>query len=542
MARDDHTVRRLWGAALLALVLGAGAQGCDRCAGVLGCTGEPRLSLTGQLIVRETGAAVPGAAVDFVRTGGVSLASDSISTTTDGAGRFQLAVGASALGQVVGDLVVRPPAPWHAYRARGVSYPTSDVRGQGQVLGQLVVTPYVAFLGVLSNRADGRPLSGARVTIVRTGGVELTASDSFDIAADTTGYFFFDVAAQDAGALTTDMIVHAPALPQASRRSGVVFTAQYQDRLTQVGGAWTLGTWLPWVGVLVHRGSESRSAGIEIDFQRTGGIPVRPDTFVVHTNQDGAFALSPTPLAQGAVVANLIVRPPAPEPAETIFAQSLATADTDQQVILGVWGYGYGIADSITLRLRGNGQPAPAGLRVQFVRRGGIAVTPDSALSQTDDSGRFRLLLDASGPGDVIGDVTVGLPPPFGPDTLRGVRIASFASDEIRVVAGWGVGPSLQYAGQLVRSDNGAPVAGAEADFQRTGGIAVAPSLLVGRSDTAGVFLLNPAPLDTGVVLGNLTIHPPAPFRDTTFTGIRLHTFDNDSLRLAGVFRIAPPQ
>ncbi len=535
-------MKRLWWAAALALALGVGSQGCDRCAGILGCMEQPRLSLDGQLIVRETGAAVPGAQLTFVRTGGIQLIGDSVAVTTDGEGRFQLAAGAAGMGTVVGDLVVRPPAPWHPYRVSGLSFPTSNVRGQGQILGQLVVVPYIAFLGAVYNRTGGGALAGAKVTIVRTGGVGLVSADSFDITANDGGVFYFSTDAQNPGVLIADMIVQSPALPRPFIRSGVGFPAIYQYRVPAIGGTWHIGDWLPYVGVLFQRGSLVRTAGIAVEFQRTGGIPVQPDTFTVQTNSDGYFPISPTPLAAGEVVGNLIVHAPAPAPAETIFAQRLATADVDQQVLLGVWGYGYGILYGVSLYMRGTGAPAPPGLAIQFRRTGGIASTPDLLVMQTDPYGNFPIGAAAAGAGTIVGDVTVRLPAPFKADTLVGVQIPSFASDEMRFLGRWGIGPSLNYAAYVRRADTDSAVAGAVVQVQRSGGIQTAPTVRIDTTDALGGFLLATNPLDTGAVIVDVTIHPPTPFRDTTFTGVQLRTFDNDSLRLAGVFRIAPPQ
>jgi hypothetical protein len=493
----------------------------------------------GQLIVRETGAAVGGVALDFVRTSGVALASDSARTTTDADGRFQLAVEASDVGEVVGDLVVRVPAPWSPYRVRGLRFRTSEVRGEGQVLGRLVVDPYIEFIGVLYDRRNGRPLDGARVTIQRTGGV-VTSPDRVVTTSDSLGRIFYDARAAEPGDMVADVVVAGSSLPRASHLSGVRIAAAYLDRVPQVAAVWRIGAGLPYVGVLFRRGSGIRSAGIEVEFQRIGGIAADPDTFVVGTNADGAFSLVTTPLADGVLVGNLIVRPPPPAVAETIQAIRLQTVDTEPLILLGVWGYGHWILYGSQLWLRGTEGPA-AGLEVEFLRTGGIAITPDSMVARTDSAGRFPLMAIAGGAGEVVGDLTVRLPAPFPPTVISGVRIATFASDQMRFLGLWGVGPSLRYLGQIVRADTYAPIADAVVEFQRTGGIAVTPSILASRTIASGLFPLALNPLDTGEVVGNLTIRPPAPFRDTTFTGIRLRTFNSDTLRLAGVWGIATP-
>ena len=528
-------------AAFLALSLGFGLEACEPCAGILGCTSNPRISFGGQLIVRETGAPVRGVALDFVRTGGVSLASDSIRTTTDAYGHFQLAVEASDVGEVVGDFVVRASAPWSPYRARDLRFRTSEVRGEGQLLGRLVVDPYIEFIGVLFDRRDGRLLAGARLTILRTGGVAVSAPDSVEVTVDSDGRFLYDTRAAEPGGMIADLVVTAPSLPRAYRLPGVRFEATYLDRVPQVAAAWRIGAGLPYVGVLFRRGSLIVSAGIEVEFQRTGGIAADPDTFVVSTNANGAFSLVTTPLADGVLVGDLIIRPPPPAVAETIQAIRMQTVDTEPLILFGVWGYGYGIFYGSQLWLRGTEGPA-AGLEVEFRRTGGIAITPGNIVVRTDSAGRFPLGAGADGAGEVVGDLTVRLPAPLPPTVIPGVRIATFASNEMRFLGYWGVGPSLRYLGLLLRADAGVPIADAVVEFQRTSGIAVSPSVLTSRSIASGLFSLTMNPLDTGEVVGNLTIRPPAPFRDTTFTGVRLQTFDSDAQRLGGIWRIAPPQ
>jgi len=626
--------------AALSLSLGLGLEACEPCEGILGCTSNPRISFGGQLIVRETGAAVRGVPLDFVRTGGVTLVSDSVTATTDAYGHFQLAVDAAEMGEVVGDLVVRAAAPWSPYRVRNLRFRTSEVRGEGQVLGRLVVDPYIEFIGVLFDRRDGRLLAGAHLTILRTGGVAVSAPDSVEMTVDSDGRFLYDTRAAELGGMIADLVITAPSLPRAYRLRGVQFEATYLDRLPQVGGVWSVGTGLPYFGVLFRRGTgyrsagievefrrtggiaadpdtfvvstnadgafslvttpladgvlvgdlivrppppavpdtihairlqtvetESsilfgvwgygtclpyfgvlfrhgsliRSAGIEVEFQRTGGIAADPDTFVVSTNADGAFSLVTTPLADGVLVGNLIVRPPPPAVPDTIQAIRLQTVDTEQPILFGVWGFGYTIFYGSALWLRGTEGPA-IGLEVEFQRTGGIGIVPEHIVTRTDSAGRFSLGAGADGAGEVVGDLTVRLPAPLPPTVIPGVRIATFASSEMRFLGYWGVGPSLRYVGQLLRADARVPIADAVVEFRRTSGIAVSPSVLMSRSIESGLFALTMNPLDTGEVVGNLTIRPPAPFRDTTFTGVRLQTFDSDAQRLGGTWLIAPPQ
>jgi hypothetical protein len=532
-------VRRI-AAAFLALTLGLGLEACERCAGILGCTSDPRLSMGGQLIVRETGAPVRGVALDFMRTGGVALASDSVRATTDAYGHFQLAVDAAEMGEVVGDLVVRAPAPWSPYRVGGLRFRTSNVRGEGQILGRMVVVPYIEFIGELHNRSSGQRLSGAQVTIRRTGGVDVSP-DSFDITTGSDGRIYFKAQAANPGDMVADLVVTSPAQGRTFRRSDVHFSATYLDRIPELAAVWRFGTVLPYVGEIYYRGTGARSAGIQVKFQRTGGILVDRDSFVTSTGSDGRFPFLTTPLADGELVGRLIIRPPALALPETLQTLRVPTVDTDQLLLLGVWGYGQQILYAGELFLRGTGMPA-VGLEVEFRRTGGIAISPETLVVHTDATGRFPLAPSNSADGEVVGTLVVRLPAPLAPDTIAGVHLATFASDEMRFLGRWGVGPSLAYVGEVRELGTDAPVVNATVEFQRTDGIQVTPSLLVGHTGSDGRFLLNPSPQSDGDVVGNLTIHPTAPLRDTTVTGVRLQTFRGDGLRLAGVWRLVPPQ
>jgi hypothetical protein len=52
---------------------------------------------------------------------------------------------------------------------------------------------------------------------------------------------------------------------------------------------------------------------------------------------------------------------------------------------------------------------------------------------------------------------------------------------------------------------------------------------------------MSPTPLADGEVVGDLTLRLAAPYRDTTFTNVRLTTFANDSGRAGPVFRVRRP-
>lgn len=310
--------------------------GCDPCFGVAGCLSGPRLSLGGQIIVYQTGQPVPGVALDFIRTGGISLDRDSVRVTTDGDGRFQIAVGASEAGEVEAEIAVRPPSALPEYRVRGVRFRTSDVRGEGTELGRWVVEPYLAFVGELKNRRTGSRLAHAWVQLRRTGGVEIIP-DIFSVQADTDGRFYAEFRAREPGPVVVDLIVSSAALPRTFRWPDVRLAASHVDRVVEVAGVWRIGPSLDYVGEVLRADTDRPVADVEIEYRRTGGIAVSPDVFVDRSNSVGRFLLSPMPQEDGTVIGDLFIRPPPPLRDTVFTGVRLETFEGDELRLRDVW-------------------------------------------------------------------------------------------------------------------------------------------------------------------------------------------------------------
>lgn len=325
---------RITSLALLACAAVA-AQGCGRCEGILGCTSAPRVSVDGQFVVHATRAGVPGVAVDFIRTGGVALASDSVRAVTDADGFFNLAVNALQGGAVTGDLSVHPPAPWLPYRVSGQTFETSDVRGAGTLLTRWVVDPYIQFAVELYRRDGHVPLTGAQVTIVRTGGVQI-APDSFVTTVDSNARIYFPAQAQAPGTALASVTVSSPLLPHAYTLANVGMRAWYLDSLPLIAGVWELG-WSLQYGALVVNYNGVGIPGTTVNFQRTGGIAVTPDTLTAETNVWGIAPLTMFTVDSGAVVGTLTIHPPAPYRDTTITGLRLETFDSDSTRLAGVF-------------------------------------------------------------------------------------------------------------------------------------------------------------------------------------------------------------
>lgn len=193
-------------------LVGAAATlgGCNPCDGVVGCEGSSRLGVGGQIVDRDiVGApAVSGVRVEVVPTGGVPLDASSATATTDGTGWWQTSLRARATGDVVVTVTVTPPGD-KPYRVDGLVVRASSRRGDGNVLGRWVRRPYISYLGGLRDRATGGPVSGARVTVVRRGGIDVepTSTTRTVSATDGNGYFLYDVRPLDFGPLIVDFVI-----------------------------------------------------------------------------------------------------------------------------------------------------------------------------------------------------------------------------------------------------------------------------------------------------------------------------------------------
>lgn len=138
----------------------------------------------------------------------------------------------------------------------------------------------------------------------------------------------------------------------------------------------------------------------------------------------------------------------------------------------------------------------------------------------------------------IIGNLTVTLPPPLGPSTRTGYIVRPVVGFADRPVDFFSVGPSLSYRLAFVDSASGTPVAGVTVTFNRSGGIPTAPAHAQAVSTPSGDAFLNLRALASGDLDGTLKIAVSNGSVVNTVDAFRLTTFDNDSTRLGGRWRI----
>jgi hypothetical protein len=154
---------------------------------------------------------LPGAMIEFQRTGGVQTDPDRYTRAADGAGNVALELRASRTGEVVGDLRITPVGGEPGV-VRGVRYRTQTRLGRVW-LDPIGTKPWAGYLALLT-RPNGSPAAGAVVRVRRTGGVRTTAEEAV-YTADERGYAPVELVPLDSGVINAELLVRtAPGAPE----------------------------------------------------------------------------------------------------------------------------------------------------------------------------------------------------------------------------------------------------------------------------------------------------------------------------------------
>lgn len=392
--------------------------------------------------------------------------------------------------------------------------------------------------GQLVDRQEtGRPVSGARVTVVRTGGVELFP-ESLSARTDGEGWWQLRFETREEGEAIVDVAVAPPAPRPPYRVSGVRLRTSRERGVGEVLGRWVAEPHITYIAELRDRATDAPIPGATVTFVRRGGIEVEPTprTQVTQsTSGIGYFTLDLRPRAYGPLVADFVVeregQPPARIPNVVIFPQHLYGPAIGQ----ASFRLGLAFAYEFQVIFRGTEETTSGILR--YTRTAGPALDPPTAEMYADNDNVYRFDLTPRARGEVTGDFLFTAA--FTPDTVsfRNVRLATYDSiGAPRVLLRWGEG--LRYAGRLVDAASGAPIPNATLRFRRTGGIALVSDTLSVPTDAAGRFVLRPRTSARGEVTGELTA---VTSRGTLPAGtVRLATFAGDDPRPLGDVRAGP--
>lgn len=385
--------------------------------------------------------------------------------------------------------------------------------------------PTIALTGQIVDGGTGRPVNG--VTVSMSGAQAVSDNEGlWTLAREAV-----------AGQATVDVTV------QASGKPAYTVVALPVQPVTAKGDVQNVGRWIPapyarYEATLVRGGQPL--PGAAVSFAPTGGAPATAVVASSTSNGAGIFYLE---LAGSGALADVIGT-------LTVSHPSLPKVSRLEGFRVAL-GYRYELAGSrgnVTVGgqrtyggeviFRGTGAKAP-NATVEFVRTGGVAMTPASASAQADERGFFVLAMDASADGEVIGDLTVRSGDGTKSSKYIGVKFATYDSTSYRSSGLWAFGERWAWAVELWTHAQLAPAPDVGVEFRRTGGIAITPDRIGGRTGSDGRFELKAAVNDAGEVIGELAVFP-ASGPPRIISNVRLRTFESGGLRFAGVFGFGP--
>jgi hypothetical protein len=288
------------------------------------------------------------------------------------------------------------------------------------------VEPQVRYTGLVTSLFPDLPARGVRVEFVRTAGVELLDGKIVTVA-DSAGNFVLEGRTRDEGVVTGELTFFPPSPIRPVTVRGVeMSTARAPGELRR------LGTWrieypfFAYGGRLFHRNNGAPFGdSTRVEFRRTGGIPIYPDTFVVYTDSLGRFPLRPKTTVTGEVTGDLLVHRLPPFQSLVVRGVRLSTFTIPRLDSIIPVPVGIGLPYSALLQWQATGRAA-AGVQVQFRRTGGVRMLPDPYVTRTDQFGTVILSPAPLEAGELVGDLVVQLPAPRGEVVVaRGLRLTT---------------------------------------------------------------------------------------------------------------------
>jgi hypothetical protein len=206
------------------------------------------------------------------------------------------------------------------------------------------VAPHLAADGTLIWHLDGSPATGVRVEFRRTGGLSLP-DDVLVSRTDVYGRFRYEAQTGAAGEVHGTLAFFPPEPYDhfPFYVEGVTISTTRVRGESRRLGYWGVGPLpapphLSYVGELYFRDTNARAEGVEIQFRRTGGVSVHPDTFTVVSGSDGRFPLFMTPSGPGEVLGEIRVNAPAPYRSFAAPVRMETLRGAGETRLVGVWG------------------------------------------------------------------------------------------------------------------------------------------------------------------------------------------------------------
>ena len=386
----------------------------------------------------------------------------------------------------------------------------------------------ISYTGHVVEHATERPAAGTVVTFTRTGGVEL-ASNTIQAVSGSDGFFLLTGTARSSGDVVGTLHVAPAGRPSYDESNITLHTTNVAGDGGDLGRIVT-DPYVSWIAEVRSRLGNSTAgvANATVVFKRTGGIQANPQVINTTTDPYGRFILTPTVAQGGTIEAVLTITAPGfprsydiPVRIDTRY-QDGPTRDVAVLHLGAVLLWSGEIYRRLT-------NEHMAGIQVDFLRTGGIAVDPAQFTSITDKNGLFVIEPTPLAEGELIGTITIHPPAPYGLVTVSNVRIHTVADDTVRLAGRWSYGAqtygSIEFryrtTGALV--DSGVPVV-----FRRTSGVATHPDSMAGYVNQFGSSLVQLPSDGAGDVIGDFQVTLGAQYGTEIIRAQHLPSLEDD--------------
>lgn len=272
--------------------------------------------------------------------------------------------------------------------------------------------PVLRYRGQLVERYSGVPADSVRIEFVRTSGAD-TGPSPIVAYTDAQGRFELRGEAAEHGQVAGMLRVVYWDTLVVEDRPITLATARSRGEVRDLGEWRIRHPHFSTYGQLFFRGSGELARGVEIEFRRTGGIPVEPELYVARSDSFGNFPLRPQPLDIGEVVGDVTIRPGGGLSPRTIRDVRFSSyVGDDPNPYLVRWGIGPHLPRIGQVVYQDTGLPA-AGIPFEFRRTGGIPVDPVTFSGTTNEWGGFGLDPAPLAEGELIGEITFRPPAPY---------------------------------------------------------------------------------------------------------------------------------
>jgi hypothetical protein len=157
--------------------------------------------------------------------------------------------------------------------------------------------PYLAVTGRLVDRATNAGVDGARIDVVRTGGIGVE-QDSLSAVTSGGGFWRVEFATDTPGDLQADVAVRPPAVP-GYRVRGLTLVTRPHGGDANLNQTWVTRPYFNYAGELFLSGTvDDRIQNRPVTFRITGGVPtygtgVRDSAYRASTDVGGRVQLFP---------------------------------------------------------------------------------------------------------------------------------------------------------------------------------------------------------------------------------------------------------